>query len=101
MPNTILLYRESAIGVVQLNRPQVLNALNEELLTELGIALRELDDDPTCRCIIITGNEKAFAAGGDIKEAFVCATPVTMLAPDLTPQGGGIPRVKTPILAPV
>src|SRR5258706_14879087 len=97
MPNTILLYRESAIGVVQLNRPQVLNALNEELLTELGIALRELDDDPTCRCIIITGNEKAFAAGADIKEGVVGGTPGPVVRPDPTPQGGGVSRVETPI----
>src|SRR5258706_9529312 len=101
MPNTILLYREGAIGVVQLNRPQVLNALNEELLSELGAALRELDDDPACRCIIITGNEKAFAAGADIKEAFVGATPVTMLAQDLTAKWEVIRRVKKPIIAAV
>ncbi|MEK7861910.1 MAG: enoyl-CoA hydratase-related protein, partial [Chloroflexota bacterium] len=62
MANTILVTREGAIAVVQLNRPQVLNALNEEVLTELGAAMRELDDDPTCRCIVLTGNEKAFAA---------------------------------------
>ena len=63
MPETLIVTREDAIGIVQLNRPRVLNALNEQLLTELGDALRELDDDATCRCIVITGDEKAFAAG--------------------------------------
>ncbi len=101
MANTILVTRDGPIGVVQLNRPQVLNALNEEVLTELGAALRELDDDPTCRCIVLTGNEKAFAAGADIKEAFVGVTPVSMLAQDLTAKWEVIRRVKTPIIAAV
>ncbi len=101
MPNTIVVTREGAIAVVQLNRPAVLNALNEEVLTELGNAMRELDDDPSCRCIVLTGNEKAFAAGADIKEAFVGSTPVTMLAQDLTAKWEVIRRVKTPIVAAV
>ncbi|HET7700650.1 MAG TPA: enoyl-CoA hydratase-related protein [Candidatus Limnocylindria bacterium] len=101
MANTILVTRDGPIGVVQLNRPQVLNALNEEVLTELGAALRELDDDPACRCIVLTGNEKAFAAGADIKEAFVGVTPVSMLAQDLTAKWEVIRRVKTPIIAAV
>ena len=53
MPETLIVTREDAIGIVQLNRPRVLNALNEQLLTELGVVLRELDDDATCRCIVI------------------------------------------------
>jgi len=99
--NTIVIEKDGAIALVRLNRPQVLNALNEELLTELGIALRELDDDDSCRCIVLTGNEKAFAAGADIKEAFVGATPVTMLAQDLTAKWEVIRRIKTPIIAAV
>ena len=101
MPETLIVTREERIAVVQLNRPQVLNALNELLLTELGAALRELDDDPACRCIVLTGNEKSFAAGADIKEAFVGATPVTMLAQDLTAKWEVIRRIRTPIIAAV
>src|SRR5260221_12051685 len=101
MPITILQYRDGAIVVVEVNRRQVLKGRNEEWLRELGIALRDLDDDATCRCIIITGNEKAFAAGADIKEAFVGATPVTMLAQDLTAKWEVIRRVKAPIIAAV
>jgi enoyl-CoA hydratase len=101
MPETLIVTREDTIGIVQLNRPSVLNALNEQLLVELGAALRELDDDPTCRCIVITGNEKAFAAGADIKQAFVGATPVTMLQQDLTAKWEVIRRIKTPIVAAV
>ena len=101
MPETIIVTREDTIGIVQLNRPSVLNALNETLLTELGDALRELDEDPSCRCIVLTGNEKAFAAGADIKEAFVGVTPVSMLAQDLTTKWEVIRRIKTPIIAAV
>jgi len=101
MPETIIVDRDGAIGIVRLNRPQVLNALNAQLLTELGNALRELDDDATCRCIVITGNDKSFAAGADIKEAFVGATPVTMLAQDLTAKWEVIRKIKTPIIAAV
>ena len=101
MPNTIIVTREGAIAIVQLNRPAVLNALNAEVLTELGDAMRELDDDATCRCIVLTGNEKAFAAGADIKEAFVGVTPISMLQQDLTAKWEVIRRVKTPIIAAV
>jgi enoyl-CoA hydratase len=101
MPNTILIEKDGAIAIVRLNRPQVLNALNEELLTELGVAMRELDDDAEVRCIVLTGNDKAFAAGADIKEAFVGVTPISMLAKDLTAKWEVIRRTKKPIIAAV
>ena len=101
MPETIIVTREDTIAIVQLNRPSVLNALNQTMLTELGEALRELDEDPSCRCIVLTGNEKSFAAGADIKEAFVGVTPVSMLAQDLTAKWEVIRRIKTPIIAAV
>ena len=101
MPNTILVHREEPIAVVQLNRPDVLNALNEELMGELLDALRALDDDAAIRCIVLTGNEKAFAAGADIKETFVTATPVSMLAQDLTTKWEGIRKIRKPIIAAV
>ena len=101
MPNTIVVIREEPIAVVQLNRPDVLNALNEELMAELLDALRALDDDEAIRCIVLTGSEKAFAAGADIKETFVTATPVTMLAQDLTTKWEGIRKIKKPIIAAV
>ena len=101
MPNTIVVTREGAIATVQLDRPAVLNALNVEVLTELGDALRDLDDDASCRCIVLTGNDKAFAAGADIKESFVGVTPVSMLQQDLTAKWEVIRRVRTPIIAAV
>ena len=54
------------VGVVQLNRPKALNALNGDLMDELGAALKAFDADPAIGCMIVTGNEKAFAAGADI-----------------------------------
>lgn len=101
MPNTVLVTREPPIAVVQLNRPEVLNALNEEVLGALVAALQGLDDDPEVRCIVLTGNDRAFAAGADIKENFVAATPVTMLAQDLTTRWQAIRGVKTPLIAAV
>ena len=54
------------VGVITLNRPKQLNALNAELMIELGTALKAFDADPLIGCMILTGNEKAFAAGADI-----------------------------------
>ena len=54
------------VGVITLNRPKQLNALNGELMDELGHALKQFDADETIGCMVITGSEKAFAAGADI-----------------------------------
>jgi enoyl-CoA hydratase len=101
MPNTVITTREEPIATVQLNRPDVLNALNEEVLDELVRELTALDDDDAIRCIVLTGNERAFAAGADIKENFVTATPISMLKQDLTTRWEAIRRIRTPIIAAV
>ena len=54
------------VGIVTLNRPKALNALNDALMTELGTALQTFDADPAIGCMIVTGSERAFAAGADI-----------------------------------
>jgi enoyl-CoA hydratase len=54
------------VGIITLNRPKALNALNGPLMDELGTALKAFDADEVIGCIIITGSEKAFAAGADI-----------------------------------
>ena len=54
------------IGIITLNRPQQLNALNDQLMDELGLALKAFDADDKVGCIILTGSERAFAAGADI-----------------------------------
>ena len=66
---SILVDRDERVGIVTLNRPNELNALNFQLVSELANALEELDRDEEIRCMVITGaGEKAFAAGADIKE---------------------------------
>jgi enoyl-CoA hydratase len=65
---TIIVEIEEHVGLVRLNRPEALNALNSQLLTELGEALSAMDASDDVRAMIVTGSEKAFAAGADIKE---------------------------------
>ena len=60
--------RDEPIAVVLLNRPQQLNALSDELMDDLVTALQELDGDESIRCVVLGGNERAFAAGADIGE---------------------------------
>lgn len=62
----ILVTTHAKVGVITLNRPKALNALNDQLMDELGHALQQFDHDEQIGCIIITGSEKAFAAGADI-----------------------------------
>jgi enoyl-CoA hydratase len=68
MSELVLVEREESIAVVLLNRPEQLNALSDELMDELVAALTELDRDEGIRCIVLGGNERAFAAGADIGE---------------------------------
>ncbi|MBC7985082.1 MAG: enoyl-CoA hydratase [Sphingomonadaceae bacterium] len=65
---TILVEARGAVTLITLNRPQALNALNNQVLSELIEALGAYDADPAQRCAVVTGSEKAFAAGADIKE---------------------------------
>ncbi|MGW2584093.1 enoyl-CoA hydratase [Streptomyces virginiae] len=65
---TILLERKGRVAVLTLHRPEALNALNLQVMTEVVAAAEELDRDPEVGCIVLTGSAKAFAAGADIKE---------------------------------
>ena len=65
-PDLILVRTEGRVGIVTLNRPKELNALNDQLMDELGAALKAFDADDDIGCMIVTGSEKAFAAGADI-----------------------------------
>src|SRR5574343_861218 len=62
----ILLARHGRVGLIRLNRPAQLNALNDALMDELGAALLAFDADPAIGCLVVTGDERAFAAGADI-----------------------------------
>jgi len=59
---------DNRVGLVQLNRPKALNALCDELMSELGDAMETLDNDPSIGAVVLTGSTRAFAAGADIKE---------------------------------
>ena len=98
---TIIVSTEDHVATIQLNRPDAMNALNAELLSELSTAVREADADSKVRCIILTGSEKAFAAGADIKEmadaSFVGAYTSSMFSA----EASAIETCRTPIIAAV
>ena len=96
----ILVSKEAGYAVVQFNRPDVLNAINIKLMEELVDALEALDQDNDVRCIVLTGNEKAFAAGADIKE-MADASAVEMLIRDQFARWDKIRKIKKPIIAAV
>jgi len=96
----LLLHRDGFVATIQLNRPQVLNALNMELMDELVTLFEKLDKDDSVRCFVLTGNDKAFAAGADIKE-MASATAVDMLNRDQFAKWDRIRKVKKPIVAAV
>lgn len=91
---------EGGVGLVRLNRPKALNALNADLMRELVEALAIFDADPEIGCLVITGNEKAFAAGADIKE-METATTVEMLYNDRISLWDRIHDLKKPVIASV
>jgi len=87
-------------GLIQINRPQQLNALNAVVMEELAVALEEFDRSEQVGCIVITGNQRAFAAGADIKE-MVDATAVEMLQRDSIARWDRIMNIKKPVIAAV
>ncbi len=91
---------ESKIAVVQLNRPQVLNALNFELMNEMLHALQTLERDEEILAIVLTGNEKAFAAGADIKE-FAVRNSAQMLLENPLEKWQHIEKFPKPLIAAV
>jgi len=92
-------YKEH-IALVRLNRPKALNALSQPLMNELRDALQALDKDEAVRVIVITGNEKAFAAGADIKQ-MVDKSPVDMLKEDQFSTWDQLYKIKKPVIAAV
>jgi len=88
------------IALVQLNRPKDLNALNLQLMGELRDSLKSLDNDDSVRVIIITGNEKAFAAGADIKQ-MADKSAVDMLKIDQFSTWDQIRKTRKPLIAAV
>lgn len=96
----ILVDREVPVGIVTLNRPQQLNALSYGLVKELALALEALDQDAEIRAIVLTGGEKVFAAGADIKE-MVDATPFDDRVQGRLAFRDRINKISKPIIAAV
>ncbi len=89
------------IGIITLNRPKALNTINEEMLSEITAQAELFDKDPEIRALIIRGNDKAFAAGIDIKELVGKINQGTFHLSDLTAKMDAISRIKKPVIAAV
>ncbi len=96
----ILIEKRDGVGLIQFNRPKALNALSPDLMTELGEALNVFDADPDVGAMVLTGNERAFAAGADIK-AMATASATEMLLNDLIGKWETILHIHKPVIAAV
>ncbi|MCA8869481.1 MAG: enoyl-CoA hydratase [Rhodobacteraceae bacterium] len=98
---TLIVEIEDHVGLIRLNRPDAMNALNSALLRELGAALKAMEENDKVRAIVLTGSEKAFAAGADIKEMAEKSF-VDMFASDFfTEESEALLRCRKPIIAAV
>jgi enoyl-CoA hydratase len=97
---TIIVERRGRVGIVRLNRPQALNALNVTLMDELLGTVEAFDADAGVGCILITGSDKAFAAGADIKE-MADKTYIDIFRADYTGDYERLTRVRKPVIAAV
>ena len=101
MTATVLTETRDRVGVIILNRPEALNALNHALTSDLTAALAAFDTDPGIGCIVLTGAGKAFAAGADIKE-MAAKTFADAYGDDfITATWEALTRTRTPVLAAV
>ncbi len=100
-PEMIIVETHGATGLIRLNRPAALNALCDQLMQELGAALLAFDADPAIAAIVLTGNEKAFAAGADIKEMKHRTYPAVILDDFIGNHWETVLRVKKPVIAAV
>ncbi len=91
---------DGPIGIVSINRPQVLNALNRQTIAELTDALEAFDRDAAIRCMILTGSDRAFAAGADITQ-MVDAGPVDVLQDDNFARWARLRALRKPLIAAV
>lgn len=98
---TILVARRERVGVITLNRPQALNALNDTLMDELGAALLEFDADDGIGAIVIAGNDKAFAAGADIGAMKDWSYMDVFKADYITRNWETLRKVRKPVIAAV
>ena len=98
---TLLIEAHDRVRLVRLNRPKALNALNAALLDDLCCALDDLEADPDCACVVLTGSERAFAAGADIKEMSEKTYADMFKADFFTGPANRITAFRKPIIAAV
>ena len=98
--DTILVERRGRVGLITLNRPKALNALNRQVMREVTEAAAAFDADPAVGCLVITGSDRAFAAGADIKE-MAAADAVSIFLEDGFGGWTALTRVRKPIVAAV
>lgn len=98
---TLIVDTEDHICLIKLNRPDALNALNAQLLKELGKALSAAEENDKVRCIVITGSEKSFAAGADITEMAEKSFSEVAYEDLFAKAGANIARIRKPIIAAV
>ncbi len=97
----IIVEKREAVGLITLNRPQALNALCNALVAELGEALDDMEADDAIGCVVLTGSEKAFAAGADIKEMQSQSYMDAYLADFITAGWERVTTCRKPIIAAV
>lgn len=97
----ILVEIRDKVGVIQLNRPKALNALNDKLMDELAVALLQFDGDENIGCIVLTGSEKAFAAGADIAAMAGYSFMDVFKGDYITRNWEHIRKVRKPVIAAV
>jgi enoyl-CoA hydratase len=97
----ILVERRGAVGIVTLNRPRALNALNAALISELGSALDDFEADDAIGAIVLTGGDKAFAAGADVKEMAPKSYPEIYLEDFITSGWERVGQCRKPVIAAV
>jgi enoyl-CoA hydratase len=98
---TIVYETKGAVALITLNRPKAMNALNSQLAREIGQALHAADADPAIGCILLTGSEKAFAAGADIKEMQGKTFQTVYLEDFITKEWEEITKIRKPVIAAV
>ena len=96
----ILVEQRGRVGIIRLDRPQALNALNSALNAELGEAVAAFDADASIGCILLTGSEKAFAAGADVKE-MAAKSAVQVFMEDFAGDWDAVARARKPVVAEV
>lgn len=97
----ILVEKRGKVAIITLNRPKALNALSPDLMREVSLAVDELERDSSVGCLVVTGSEKAFAAGADIKEMKTKSYMDVYMSDFITAEWERIARCRKPVIAAV